>query len=382
MVIARDDLASLGAAPRLATCPACTAFTKTVYVQEKLSTRSKILLGFKAFSSLGLILVWPRKTPRSAWFTHYCGSCGLRLVLCDDLGNRNYVEPSQLIDFSSADGVARKVAPSPYPADSIVTKDAAAGITGRYRHLRPTSVFSVQFGRTDGVPSVISRIKGTREVYTVAFPDLDWGNKFHIDFLMPTIPEDMKNRLVPIAWSHTTPSIIVSSSSGQGESHVAGLLQLAQQRWDTKLYLPKKTADRDASLEYESIFIGVYDEYIFNPYLPCVLWQSSKGHLLWTSRLVKDGTGSTDPIRKRLVLLDSYDRLVAIEIDNESRATRRLIQTTTPPRPPALSRKLYMYGDLDRSLVTEILLSYVAILAQIHRKRQMEYEEMMETQER
>ncbi|KAJ3498461.1 hypothetical protein NLG97_g1101 [Lecanicillium saksenae] len=380
MVIAKDDLASLGAAPRLATCPACTAFTKTVYAQEKLSMRAKTLLGFKVFFSLGLVLLWHRKTPHTAWFTHYCGSCGLRLVLCDDLGNRNYIEPSQLVELRSADGVARKVAPSPYRPDSIMAKDVA-GIASRYRHLQPTAAFSVQFGSTDGVPSVIRRIKGTREVYTVACPDLDWDNKFHVDFLMPTIPKHKKNRLIQTVWSPTTPSIIVHCSSGRQEPRVAGLLQLAQQRWDTKLYFPAETTDRDASPKYESRLIGICDEYIFNPYFPCMLWQSSKGHLLWTSRLVNDGTGTAGALRKHLVLLDSYDRLVAMEIDNESRTSRQLMQTTSPPRPPALPRNLYVYGDLERPLVEEILISYVAVLAQIYRKVQVEYELLMETQE-
>lgn len=225
------------------------------------------------------------------------------------------------------------------------------------------------------------RMEGTRDLYTVACPDLDWDNKFHLDFLMPMIPKDKRDKLVKTVWSPKTPSIIIHCSSGREEPRVAGLLQLAQQSWDTKMYFHTDTTDGEPSSGYQSRLIGVYDEYVFNPYLPCVLWQSSKGHLLWTRRLVKDGTGGATSIRKRLVLLDSYDRLVAMEIDDESRTERQLIQTTSRPRPPVLPRKLYMYGNLERVLVEEIIMSYLAILAQIYRKTQMEYEQLMETQE-
>ncbi|OAA79404.1 hypothetical protein LEL_02890 [Akanthomyces lecanii RCEF 1005] len=379
MVIARDDLADLGVTPRLATCPACTAFARTVFVHESLSPRSKTSLGVKTVFTLGLSLLWSRQKPRCAWFTHYCGNCGLRLVFCDEAGNRNYVEPSQLIALRSADGVAGKTAPSPYPTSSLTVKDVP-GAEVRYRHLRPTSVFSVQFGGKPGVPSKIVRSRGTGGTYIVDCPDLDWDAKFGVDFLIPN--RINKAKAVKTMWSPRRPSIRISSSSGDaGASDTAGLVQLSQMRWDIRLYFTKETIARLSSPEYESITIGAHDENIFDPELPYVLWKSSKGHLLWTSRLAKDGTASANKVEKRLILVDSYDRLVAMEVDSEPRSTRgRYIKTTDPPPAPSSSRKLCIYNNLQKPLVDEIVTSYVAVLAQMFRKAHKDYQLLMETQ--
>ncbi|TQV91470.1 hypothetical protein V2A60_008884 [Cordyceps javanica] len=378
MVIYRDDLTSLGAKPRLVGCPACTAFAKTVLIQDSLSPRSKTSIGLKAVFSLGLSLLWSRDKPRCAWFAHYCGNCGLRLVLCDEHGNRNYVESSQLITSRSKDGVTRRIAPSPYAASSLVLKDVPS-VAARYRHLRPKSVFSVQFEGNTGVPSKIVRTGASGETYKIDCPDLDWNRKFHIDYVIPKRPR--KHGLIKTIWSHRRPSIKVLSSLGADKGRVAGLVQLSQQRWDVKLYFPRDVLDQDTAPEYEARMIEAHDEYIFAPELPHVLWKSSEGHLLWTSRFAKDGTGSGDAIEKRMVLVDSYDRLVAMEISSEPQSARaKYFKTTDRPRAPSLSRRLYMYGNLTQNMVNEVVTAYVAVLAQMFRKARKDYELLMETQ--
>lgn len=279
----------------------------------------------------------------------------------------------------STDGGAGRTAPSPFPTSSLTVKDVP-GVESRYRHMRPTSAFSVQFGSKPGVPSRIVRSRGTGGTYTVEYPDLDWDAKFGVDFLIPN--RINKAKAVKTVWSPRRPSIRISSSSGDADhSHTAGLVQLSQMRWDIRLYIPKSTSTQPASTEYETIMIGAHDENIFDPELPYVLWKSSRGHLLWTSRLAKDGAMSANNIERRLILVDSYDRLVAMEVDSAPRPTRgRYIKTTDPPPAPSSPRKLCIYNNLQKPLVDEIVTSYVALLAQTFRKAHKDYQLLMETQ--
>lgn len=342
--------------------------------------RSKTSLGVKAVFTLGLSLLWSRNTPRCAWYTHYCGSCGLRLLFCDEAGRRNYVESSQL--SGGGGGGAGKTAPSPHPASSLTVKDVPA-VEARYRHLRPTGAFSVQFGSQPGVPSSIKgRARGTGGTYTVEFPDLDWQGKFNVDFLIPN--RINKAKFVKTVWSPRRASIRISSSSPSGADRVAGLVQLSQTRWDIQLYFPKETATTTvppAPPEYESRMIGAHDESLFDPDLPYVLWKSSKGHLLWTSRRARDGTASGTAIEKRMILVDSYDRLVAMEVGCGPRSTRgKYIQRTDPPPEFPSPQTLYVYGNLPRPLVDEIVTSYVAVRAQTFRKAHKDHQLLMETQ--
>lgn len=134
--------------------------------------------------------------------------------------------------------------------------------------------------------------------------------------------------------------------------------------------------------EYESKTMAVDDESVFAPKLPYILWKSSKGHLLWTSRLAQDGAASAPTLEKRMVLVDSYDRLVAMELDYEQRPTKeRYFQTTDRPKAPSSPRKLCLYGNLEQDMVEQVMTTYVAILAQMFRKACKDYEVLMETQE-
>lgn len=127
--------------------------------------------------------------------------------------------------------------------------------------------------------------------------------------------------------------------------------------------------------------LGAHDENTFDLELPYALWKSSRRHLLWTSRLAKDGTMSANKIQRCLILVDSYGRLVAMEVDSTPRPTRaRYIKTTDPPLAPSLPRKLCIYNNLQKPLVDEVLTSYVAVLVQTFRKAHKDHQLLMETQ--
>jgi hypothetical protein len=99
---------------------------------------------------------------------------------------------------------------------------------------------------------------------------------------------------------------------------------------------------------------------------PHFVWTGSEGTLLWT--LLKMADADDDETAKpvfRLVLLDSYDRLVAME---DGPWTRWVLRKSAGKIKPFSRTKLHIYDGYPEALVAEIVMSYVAICAQLTRR--------------
>lgn len=111
-------------------------------------------------------------------------------------------------------------------------------------------------------------------------------------------------------------------------------------------------------------------------------WDSCAGELLWMRRMAIDArsnVGADAKPQKQLVLLDRYDRLVAMEWHKQLKVTFKEAYSDAQERQDGeqvvrkySNRELRLYGDFSNQLVLEILTSYATLQAQLARKAKLD----------
>lgn len=287
-------------------------------------------------------------------------------------------------------------APSPFPLDSnLVMKTDFTQWKERYKSEVPCVVYWIVSDTKTCMPVGLWDESNRRNVYSMDYPDFDLDGKFKAAVCWP---RTRKRDVVPTVWMAENASMRVLTSSLQ----VAGLVQVVQSSWDVVLYFPQphavpasnlnipKSSSAEQRFEFEketlaktghdrqqiSSFVGrriSLEEGCYKSELPYFLWRSSRGYLLWTTRIVTDARELTWPkCKNRLVLLDCFDRLVAmvyvpLPTLSESWEIGRHSEMLAPIR-----KQLRIYTDLSESFVAEIVTSYVALCGQFRRKRDLD----------
>lgn len=308
-----------------------------------------------------------KRGPRGNWLAHYCGHCGLRLLVFTRSRHTWPLDTAQLAE-TQAKQPGVKIAPSPFLQDErLLEKLDFENWKDRYCQLRPARALHIGLEEQTFFPREFRDLSTGERVFAVEYPDMD-EEKFDIDFLFPSRYD--RRKAVPTVWDPTNATIrIVKGTSGDTEQET-GLVQIAQMSWDLMLYFPQGEAPYSVTGiagGNGAKGVGRYDCRTlcampggedFEISCPHFLWKSSKGQLLWTARPAMEGTEGTHGRRRtQYVLLDGYDRLVAMETGG-SRARR-----CAGP-----DRRLLFYEDFPESFIGEIVTSYLAFRVQMFRR--------------
>lgn len=340
---------------------------------------------------MGLSLLLHLTGPQCTWFAHYCGDCGLRLVISDNAGHCYYVDDPQLV--ASRPGSLIRTAVSPFPVSSLTLKDLPQGGGNRYCLSRPCAKYSVEMSKSTGLP-VKFQTRGVTKAYAVSYPRFSRLADYNIHNVMNLnrLPEIHESRGLEDGDRY----IRLSSEIGR----TVGAVKISKRSWGVSLYSHQTAmaAKTDTSISDETTTnknsagenyqLGeVYssDGRMFSADWSCFPWKSSRGYLLWTCRLARDAISTTTTtipptgkVSSRLVLVDAFDRLVAMEIDGGARRrNEQLVRRVDPPPLLSSQRELRLYGKLANKLVEEILTSYMALKWQSRRRSNLDYVEKL-----
>lgn len=243
-------------------------------------------------------------------------------------------------------------APSPYQPDPDLVQSIDFGNwKERYSQQQPAEILRVGKG-PNGLPNRLWNDDRSQELYEVAFPDCDvsMAGKFGADMFWKHRHDE--STIVPLTYSPSNASICVSPAASPGRRKAStgfGLMQLAQQSWDVAFYFPREPKRYQTQLQQAR-------RNSFDAFDPCFLWKSCDGDLTWTCRYATDAkAGPEMKPKKPLVLLDSYDRLVAMVCY------------------PDKDVELRLYGEFPENLKLEIVTSYVAFALQDKRRVDWDY---------
>ena len=257
---------------------------------------------------------------------------------------------------------------SPYPADSSLVATTNFKRWGdRYRVLSPTAVYWIDSNPPTSMPITFWDEDRVEKMYTVTYPDFDRGEKFGGEFFFDgkrDVTKVVETVLAPDNASMRVESVRHDEKHGS----VVGMVQLAQMSWDVTFFFPK---DQTVSSGFDTQKCRIAGEQHFEIRLPHFLWQSHQGHLLWTRRLVTDAREVLYPKRKvRLVLLDSYDRIVAMEYQPVPDFSEITAVARAPLGIVHTRKQLRLYGFASKVLANEIITSYVALYGQLCRRHE------------
>ncbi|UNI18445.1 hypothetical protein JDV02_004712 [Purpureocillium takamizusanense] len=382
--------------------------------------------------------------PGGAWVTHYCSRCGIRLVVYASGPRRHYIhatettllqQPPPSASFgassSSSNGMPKQQqqqqqrqgqeskrpyitpCPSPLGPPNPVDTSFITNHTRRYQHLRSTTILHIDVDPTDGLPSAIWRNAArTQKLHRIdrlngyGGPN---GGAFHARFLWPGKFE--ASECIPLRWAFGRSCLSVVDAR---DDRCVGAAQLAQQSWDTVIYLPQQHSNSSPSsssstsspppppppplhaatphIEHPRLFqaydcrVG-QDRQVFARQCPQFFVPGPHGStLLWTvRRIVCTAAAADDDVdveeeaarlphgrpALRLVLLDAYDRLVAA---NDGAWTTRKTSPSSEasasggPRRDVL--RVYAPADDHGGLVGAVVTSYAVLCAQLTRRMQ------------
>jgi hypothetical protein len=275
------------------------------------------------------------------------------------------------LSMSSTTSFPARIARSPLgPPPQVVNFNELASFADRYRSSLPDLILDVDWNKYYDMP-VSFRTMDRSKVYDVTFPDFDLDGKLSGSMFFPTRRDP--HFLYAHDWSHQNANIRITNTQHQPE-RVAGLVQLSQLKWDVTLYFPKARGQEQPgrtstpiSYNFAHHDIGS-DQLVFARAHPHFLWTSSEGPLLWTIQRCADGLAPAGiPSEARLILLDCYDRLLAME---HCQGDARWKKWDAAPRDYILKSHLNLrfYNALSEKMVDEIVVSYAAISAQMRRK--------------
>jgi hypothetical protein len=248
-----------------------------------------------------------------------------------------------------------------------------ANFADRYRSCVPDQILDVDWNKWYDMPVSFHSMDRTT-VYDVSFPDFDLDGKLNAVMFFPMKQDP--HLLYHHLWAPENANIRVTSSGDQPPKEI-GLIQLAQTSWDVGFLFPKARDDNkqaDSSPpQYTFRHHDIGNNHLaFSRGHPHFLWSSGEGPLLWTIQRSADGLAEAHtPAEDRLILLDCYDRLMAME---HCKIDARWTKWHTVGRDQVFKSYLNLrfYGGLSPKMIDEIVVSYVAICAQMRRKGEWE----------
>ncbi|KAB5515522.1 hypothetical protein GE09DRAFT_578936 [Coniochaeta sp. 2T2.1] len=383
-------------------CPACQEKGETFRVSEPFTTQQKASLAAVSVVTAGIPLVFYLNGPRANWLAHYCHTCGIRLTTYIQEGGAVFPLNSSMLEAPRSSGSLKspvaspslpsrnaklpaRLARSPLGPPLKVDFKSLTNFAERHRSAFPDLILDVDWNKWLDVPVSFRKLgdRHTTKVYETQFPDFDLDNKLNAVMFWPQKRDP--HYFVPLVWSPEHANLrVVSPRDGKRE---VGFVQLAQAEWDVGMYFPKQSPSSSSpptsnntkappvGYDFRHQEIGL-NHHVFARNHPHFVFSSSEGPLLWTIQRAADGLSQGQPSEDRLVLLDCYDRLVAMEHCRFGEA--RWKDWDTVPREGVFESHLNLrfYGGLlDRGtrVVDEIVVSYVAVCAQMRRKGEWDF---------
>lgn len=327
----------------------------------------------------GIPLVFYLNGPRANWLAHYCQTCGIRLTTYIQEGSAVFPLNSSMLEVprsdkrgspaSSRTRLPARQARSPLGPLPKVDLKSLTDFAERHRSLLPDLILDVDWNKYLDLPVSFRSLGNRSKVYDVQLPDFDLDGKLNAAMFWPAKRDP--HLLSQLVWSPERANLRVvgAREPGGGKPREVGLVQLAQTEWDVGLYFPKGQNSADKApqgYDFRHQEIGS-NHFVFAAGHPHFVWSSSEGPLLWTIQRAADGLSEGQVADDRLVLLDCYDRLIAME---HCRYDARWNQWGNVPRDYVVESHLNLrfYGSLPQKIVDEIVVSYVAVLAQMRRK--------------
>lgn len=323
------------------------------------------------FFGFGLYML--ARTPGGEWLAHYCSHCQMRLVFYSNARRQAQVHATDdvLEPITQEEGVRHWPSPLPWPPEKLPSS-AVVNFSGRYRRITPTQILRIQLHDQTGLPTSASDDNGSRKLFEVVYDNLNFEGNFHVSCLQPN--KDAQPVARTIAWHLSNTTFSVLDNCGLR----CGAAQLSPTSWDVGFYFPThpNAAVRNCNIGPQGVE--------FTRRCPQFLWRSTSGVLFWTIRRAADAENDTSKhAGLRLVLLDGYDRLVAMNDGNWTNALNYgLGKPDSKSWPmhqhytPIQQNKLYLCGQYTDVLVGEIVTSYVALCIQLMRR--MHWDEMLE----
>lgn len=250
-------------------------------------------------------------------------------------------------------------------------------------HEQPTKTFTI------GTESDGYKVSGfwdadhANKLYSVTYPDLDYNfeGKFGANLLWKHRKDN--SALPDPVHAASNASLCVSSTSvpceNEGHLHSA-MAQIAQLKWDVRFSFPEQEqGDGDGTRSTHT----KADKLTFDYWQPYFRWESCQGELVWMRRPAIDAKSATtaeSKPKRRDILVDRYDRLVAMVSWDDSKLTfkevyddelRRRRGDQPRTKKPSYT-ELRLYGDFSEELILEILTSYVVLMVQ--RKRASDFD--------
>jgi hypothetical protein len=337
----------------------------------------------------GIPLVFYLNGPRANWLAHYCSTCGIRLTTYIQEGGAVFPLNSSMLELPRADSplaspnliksptssrtthLPARLARSPLgPAPLKVDFRGLITFSERHRSLFPDLILDVDWNRYLDMPVALRNLGSSTKIYEVQFPDFDLDGKLNPVMFWPSKRDP--HYFTPLVWTPERSHVrVVSPKDAKRE---VGLVQLAQAEWDVGMYFPKHAATASAAAappkpvgyDFRHQEVGL-NHFVFARAHPHFVWSSSEGPLLWTIQRTADGLCEGQVAYDRLVLLDCYDRLVAME---HCKYDARWREWDTVSRGHVFESHLNLrfYGGLSGKMVDEVVVSYVAVSAQMRRK--------------
>lgn len=264
-----------------------------------------------------------------------------------------------------------RLARSPLGPPLKVDFRSLSNFAERHRSLVPDLILDVDWNKWLDMPVCFRTLDRQTRAYEVQFPDFDLDGKLNAVMFWPSKRDP--HYFCPLIWTPERSNLRVVSPKDQKRE--VGLVQLAQAEWDVGMYFPKRAAsgaaEKAVGYDFRHQEIGS-NHFVFARSHPHFVWSSSEGPLLWTIQRAADGLSEGQGAEDRLILLDCYDRLIAIE---HCKFDARWKEWDSVPRDHVFESHLNLrfYGSLPAKIVDEIVVSYVAISAQMRRKGEWDF---------
>jgi hypothetical protein len=248
-----------------------------------------------------------------------------------------------------------------------------ANFADRYRSLVPASILDVDWNKWLDMPVTFRTLDRRTKAYEVKFIDFDpEDSKLNAVMFFPAKRDP--HFIHPLIWTPERANLRIMDTKERPEKEV-GLVQLAQSEWDVGMYFPKsapgspnpdKKGSAATGYDFRHQEIGS-NHHVFARGHPHFVWSSSEGPLLWTVQRSADALSLGQSSEDRLILLDCYDRLVAME---HCQGYPRWKDWDAVERNHVFESHLNLrfYGSLSQKMMDEIVVSYVAVTAQMRRK--------------
>lgn len=401
-------LSKLGRRRRDVRCPACLKSGKTICAREPLcgeryahenhptSNMTPLInvisifgIVFYTIFFFGFGLYMLARTPGGEWLAHYCSHCQMRLVFysnerrnalvhaTDDVLEPIAQNGGRIVEGELMQTVRYWPSPLPWPAEKLPSS-AIVNFSERYRRVRPTKILRIQLNDENGLPISVSDDSHSHKLFEIVYANFHLQGNFHVSSLRPR--KDARPGARTTAWHLSNATLSILDNRGLS----CGSAQLSPISWDVGFYFLSHT-NRAIDQAVRNCNIGS-DGVEFTRRYPQFLWRSTLGVLFWTIRRAADAENDTTKHAGwRVVLLDGYDRLVAMNDGNWTNALNYGLgkpdSKSWPmhqPYTPIRHNKLYLCGQFADEFIAEILTSYVALCAQLLRR--MHWDEMLESE--